>query len=78
MAKMESGHGLLLTADTEKKTMRFKEIRLIVSSGMPPAKQWEHPYGLDWSDADFIAVLGKEVRFVLSDGVVIDLKLDTR
>ena len=46
MAKIEHGHVRLLSVDTEKKVLRFREIRTLAFSGQPPAKEWEHPYSL--------------------------------
>ena len=74
MAKIEHGSGNLLSVDTEKKTLRFQEIRMISFDGEPPPKEWEHPHALEWEDQEFFALVGKKVEYVLSDGTVVDLK----
>ena len=73
MAKIEHGSGKLLSVDTEKKTLRFQQIRRIVSSGSPPPKEWEHPHVLEWKDQQFFEFVGKAVEYVLSDGTIVNL-----
>lgn len=75
MAKIEQGKGKLLSVETEKKSLRFQEIVMVAYEGQPPAKEWEYPYFLNWEDKDFFLLVGKKVTYVLSDGVVVDLKL---
>ncbi len=75
MAKIEHGSGKLLSIDTEKKTLRFQEIRTFGVVGCPPPKEWEHPHALDWIDQRFFDLVGKKVEYVLSDGAVVSLKL---
>jgi len=75
MAKIEHGSGKLLSVDTEKRTLRFQEIRRTVSYGQPPLKEWEHPHALEWKDQQFFDLVGKEVEYVLSDGTVVSLKI---
>ena len=74
MAKIEHGDGTLLSLDTEKRTLRFREVQNVSYSGQPPPKEWEHPYALDWEDKQFFDFVGKYVEYVLSDGVVVSLK----
>ena len=74
MAKIEHGKGKLISVDTEKKILRFQEIRTVVVFGSP-AKEWEHPYALEWPDREFFDLVGKHVEYVLSDGSVVSLKL---
>ena len=74
MAKIESGHGTLISIDTEKKTLRFREIRTVAFTGQPPAKEWELPYALDWEDKKFFDLVEKRVEYVLSDGTIVSLK----
>lgn len=73
MAKIEHGTGILLTIDTEQKTLRFKEMVRIFLIG-EPAKEWEFPHALDWEDKQFFDLVGKGVDYVLSDGAVVSLK----
>lgn len=75
MAKIEQGEGILLSVDTEVKTLKVQEIRRSESLESPPKKEWELPYSLDWEDEEFFALVGKKVEYVLSDGTVVDLKL---
>ncbi|MDP2718609.1 MAG: hypothetical protein U1D67_08720 [Dehalococcoidia bacterium] len=75
MAKIESGDGRLLSVDTEKSILRFQEILTIAFEGQPPAKEWEHPFKLEWEEKKFFGLVGKRVEYVLSDGVVVDLNL---
>ena len=74
MAKIEQGSGELVSIDTEKKTLRFREILLVGYSGQPPPKEWDHPHALEWEDQKFHDLVGKDVEYVLSDGVVVSLK----
>lgn len=74
MAKIEHGSGKLLSIDTERKTLRFQEIRRIKRIGQPPPKEWEHPHALKWEDQQFFDLVGKRVEYVLSDGTVVSLK----
>ncbi len=74
MAKIEHGSGELLTIDTEKRTLRFREIRTVSYSGQGPAKEWEHPHALDWEGKQFFDLVGKSVDYALSDGTVVSLK----
>ena len=74
MAKIEHGSGRLLSIDTEKRTLRFREIRRSSYSGQPPPEEWEHPHGLEWEDQQFFDLVGKHVEYVLSDGAVVSLK----
>lgn len=74
MAKIEHGSGRLLSIDTEKRTLRFQEIRMVFVSGMPPPKEWEHLHALEWKDQQFFDLVGKKVEYVLSDGTVVSLK----
>lgn len=74
MAKIEHGRGSLISVDTDKRTLRFREIRSIAYSGQPPAKEWEHPYALEWKDQQFFDLVGKRVEYVLSDGAIVSLK----
>lgn len=75
MAKIEHGSGILLSIDTEKKTLRFQEIRRGPHVGPPPPKkEWEHPHDLGWQDQQFFDLVGKSVEYVLSDGTVVSLK----
>lgn len=73
MAKIEHGQAKLISVDTEKKMLRFRQIRQVVVAGSP-AKEWEHPYSMDWEDKRFFDYVGKPIEFVLSDGVVVALK----
>ncbi len=75
MAKIEHGRGILLSIDTEKRTLRFQEIRTSSYSGQPLPDEWEHPHGLEWEDQDFFDIVGKRVEYVLPDGIVVSLKL---
>jgi len=74
MAKIEHGRGILVSVDTEKKTLRFREIRNVAYAGQPPAKEWELPYTLDWEDQQFFDLVGKRVEYVLSDNAIVSLK----
>lgn len=74
MAKIEHGSGILLSVDTEKRTLRFQEMLSIAYSGQPSPKEWEHPHGLKWADQQFFDIVGKHVEYVLSDGTVVSLK----
>ena len=74
MAKIEHGSGKLLSIDTEKKTLRFQEIRSVAYGGQPPPKEWEHPHALEWKDQQFFDLVGKQVEYTLSDGTVVSLK----
>lgn len=74
MAKIEQGSGILLSIDTDKKTLRFQEIQTVAYNGQPPAKEWEHTYGLEWTDRRFYDLVGKRVEYVLSDGIIVNLK----
>ena len=74
MAKIEHGVGALLTIDTEKKTLRFKELRRVSFSGQPPAKEWELPYSLDWDDKEFYTRVGTRIEYVTSDGIVVAIQ----
>lgn len=74
MVKIEQGNGKLLSVDTDKKVLRFQEILMVSVEGMSP-KEWELPYVLDWEDKRFFDLVGKSVKYVLSDSAVVDLKL---
>ena len=74
MAKIEQGSGRLLSIDTEKKTLKFQEIQIVLFDGSPPPKEWEHPYTLEWEDQRFFDLVGRKVEYVLSDGNVVNLK----
>ncbi len=78
MAKIEHGSGILLSIDTEKRTLKFQEIRRVGYSGQPPPKEWEHPHGLEWEDQKFYDLVGEDVEYVLSDGIVVNLKSEHR
>lgn len=74
MAKIEQGSGKLLSVDTEKKNLKFREIRRSTHEGQAPPKEWEHPYSLEWQDQEFFDLVGKAVEYVLSDGAVVNLQ----
>lgn len=74
MAKIEHGSGRLLSIDTEKRTLRFREIRRVSYIDQPPPKEWEHPHALEWEDQQFFDLVGKAVEYALSDGTVVSLK----
>ena len=75
MAKLEQGNGILVSVNTENKTLEFQEIRRVSYSGQPPPKKSEYPYTLEWADQQFFDLVGKVVEYVLSDGTVVNLKL---
>ena len=80
MAKIEHGEGRLISVDTENKTLRIQEISMVASVASleeeePPAKEWEHPYALEWQDRLFFDFVGKPVEYVLSDGAAVSLTL---
>lgn len=75
MAKLEAGRGRLVSVDTTARILHFREVRRVAYSGQPPAKEWEHSFGLESAGVDFSATVGKEVEYVLSDDVVVDLTL---
>ena len=73
MVKIEHGNGILLSADTEKKTLHFRERRTQVRRGQPDPEDWEHPYSLEW-EGQFYELVGKFVEYVLSNGVVVSIE----
>jgi hypothetical protein len=78
LAKIEQGKGILLSVDTEKRTLRFRERRVVSFMEAPEPKEWEHPYGgklLEWEDERFYDLVGEEVEYVLSDGTVVKLSI---
>lgn len=74
MAETEHGEGILLSVDTERKTLRFQEVRHVAFTGRTPPKEWEHPYALEWEAQQFSDLVGKVVEYVLSDSNVVSLK----
>jgi hypothetical protein len=70
MTKIEHGSGILISIDTDKRTLRLKQV---VYSNQPPAKEWEHPYTLEWTNQQFFDFVGKHVEYVLSDGAIVNL-----
>jgi len=74
VAKIENGSGILLSIDTDKKTLHFEEVRFVGYEGQPPPKKWELPHALEWEDQKFYDLVGKNVEYVLSDGTVVSLK----
>ena len=76
MAKIEYGSGILLSIDTEKKTLHFEEVRYVGYEGQPPPKKWELPYalGLDWEDPSYYYLVGGVIEYVLSDGTIVSVK----
>ena len=74
MAKIEHGSGRLVSIDTEKRTLRFREVRSVSFPGQSSAKEWEHLHALEWEDQKFYDLVGKNVEYVLSDGTVVSLK----
>ena len=75
MAKIECGRGWLLSVDTTTRTLLFREVRRVAYVGQPPPREWEHAYGLESAEVDFSATVGKKVEYILSDNIVVDLKL---
>ena len=75
MAKTEHGEGILLSVDTEKKTLRFQEVRHVAFTGRTPPKEWEHPYALEWETQQLLDLVGKAVEYILSDSNIVNLKV---
>lgn len=73
MAKLEHGSGKLISVDTNKKTLKIKEIRSTYIAGRP-AKEWELPYKLSWEAQQFYEYISKRIEYVLSDGAIVSLK----
>ena len=70
MAKIEHGRGVLMSVDTDKKTLKFRET---VAQKGRAKREWELPYSLEWQDQKFFHLVGTTVRYVTSDGSVASL-----
>ena len=70
MPKLESGYARLLSVDTDNKIMQFEELKT------DPSKQYEVPYESPQNPVRLYQFVGRKVRYVLSDGKVVEMSLE--
>ena len=86
MAKIEYGEGILRSFDRDKMTLRFCEIqrgvRTTFAGEIPKSpREFELPYGIEFevgfTDEDLKKFLGNIVKYILSDGYVVNIEQET-